>query len=171
MAGFEPASESFNRRTSTSVVGLFGSRSSAPDRRGVRRASHIATEVALGSDHGAPSCTSTFRRLSLTGRGSAQADGSLRTLAQLLVSLGCERHCRIVSAIGTFGCALISRARRLSACSSRSATPVETVHPLGNPSIPRRPPKAGYPAHSHVGSPGPLFPIPRVRQRLCESAA
>jgi len=92
----------------------------------------------LGPGHGAPGCTSTFRRLSLAGRGSTQADGPVGALAQLLVSLGCERHCRIVSAIGTFGCALIFRARRLSACSSRSATPVETVHPLGNLSIPRR---------------------------------
>jgi hypothetical protein len=29
----------------------------------------------LGSGRGAPSCTSTFRRLSLAGRGSTQADG------------------------------------------------------------------------------------------------
>jgi len=143
-----------------------GSRLAGPDRRGHHRASRSGPRARLSrpiaASGAAPRPCVTHpgpgRRRSQRARPAEQGGLPLRGVkprAGEPRSL-CAWH---------FAFALISRGRRLSACSSGPASSVEACHPR-HPIIARSK-QASCNAHSHTQLPHPQNPPPLRQSRLC----
>jgi len=125
MAGIEPASERFDPRKSTSVVGRgLSSQRSRPT--GTLCDQPLIFRTFSGVVCGTPPLFRPIRHLAEEGAGGRAL---IKESGCYVYRLCSEGHSSVWSAIGTWFFALSLRVRRLSARIPGPASPVEACHP------------------------------------------